>query len=102
MVTVLSAVVAEAAFAIGRRYRGGLKWLEERRSRRLLNHVHFETWGSGNQLVDAHARRGDFSRWIAEVFHDHLLASNVRKVEQRYRLGHTRDLYSFLAQSIQE
>jgi hydroxymethylpyrimidine pyrophosphatase-like HAD family hydrolase len=38
-------------------------------------------------VLDGHARRGDFSRWIAEVFHDHPLASDVRKVEQRYRLG---------------
>lgn len=52
--------------------------------------------------LDGHARRSDFSQWIGGVFHDHLLASDVRKVEQRYRLGHTRDLYNFLADSIQE
>jgi len=45
--------------------------------------------------------RDDFSQWIADVFHDHVLASDVRKVEQRYRLGHTRDLYNALAESIQ-
>jgi hypothetical protein len=53
-------------------------------------------------VLEEHARRGDFSQWIGEVFHDHLLASDVRKVEQRYRLGHTRDLYNALAESIQE
>jgi len=53
-------------------------------------------------VLDGHARRGDFSRWIFEVFHDHLLASEVHKVEQRYRLGHTRDLYNALAAFIQE
>ena len=53
-------------------------------------------------VLEAHARRGDFSQWIADVFHDHVLASDVRKVEQRYRLGHTRDLYNALAESIQE
>ncbi len=53
-------------------------------------------------VLEGHARRGDFSQWIAEVFHDHPLASDVRKVEQRYRLGHTRDLYNSLAESIQE
>ena len=52
-------------------------------------------------VLEAHARRGDFSQWIADVFHDHVLASDVRKVEQRYRLGHTRDLYNALAESIQ-
>jgi hypothetical protein len=53
-------------------------------------------------VLDGHARRGDFSRWIGDVFHDHLLASDMRKVEQRYRLGHARDLYNALAGSIQE
>ena len=53
-------------------------------------------------ILDGHARRGDFSQWIGEVFHDHVLASHIRKVEQRYRLGHTRDLYNALAESIQE
>jgi hypothetical protein len=53
-------------------------------------------------ILEGHARRGDFSQWIADVFHDHVLASDVRKVEQRYRLGHTRDLYNSLAESIQE
>ena len=53
-------------------------------------------------VLDGHARRGDFSQWIGDVFHDHLLASDVRKVEQRYRLGHTRDLYNALAESIRE
>jgi len=53
-------------------------------------------------VLDGHARRGDFSQWIADVFHDHVLASDMRKVEQRHRLGHTRDLYNALAESIQE
>ena len=52
-------------------------------------------------VLEGHARRGDFSQWIGDVFHDHVLASDVRKVEQRYRLGHTRDLYNALAESIQ-
>ena len=53
-------------------------------------------------VLEGHACRGDFSQWIGDVFHDHPLASDVRKVEQRYRLGHTRDLYNSLAESIQE
>jgi hydroxymethylpyrimidine pyrophosphatase-like HAD family hydrolase len=51
-------------------------------------------------VLDGHARRGDFSEWIGGIFHDHALASDVRKVEQRYRLGHTRNLYADLAESI--
>jgi hypothetical protein len=53
-------------------------------------------------VLEEHARRGDFSQWIADVFHDHVLASDVRKVEQRFRLGHIRDLCNSLAESIQE
>jgi hydroxymethylpyrimidine pyrophosphatase-like HAD family hydrolase len=52
--------------------------------------------------VDGHARRGDFSRWIAGVFHDHHMASDVRKVEQRYRLGHLNDVRQSMATLIQE
>ena len=43
-------------------------------------------------VLDGHARAGDFSRWIADVFHDHSLASDIRKLELRYRLGHTGNL----------
>ena len=49
-----------------------------------------------------HASRGDFSRWIANVFHDHRLASDIRKVEQRYRLGHLRDVRQPIAAFILE
>jgi hypothetical protein len=53
-------------------------------------------------VVDGHARRGDFSRWIAEVFHDHPLASDLRKVEQRYRLGYVEGLRRELINAIRE
>lgn len=53
-------------------------------------------------VLDGHARRGDFSRWIAEVFHDHPLASDVRKVEQRHRLGYVESLHSELVKAIRE
>ena len=49
-----------------------------------------------------HASRGDFSRWIADVFHDHALASEIRKVEQRFRLGHIHDLAKSIAKLVQE
>jgi hypothetical protein len=52
--------------------------------------------------LDGHVRRGDFSRWIADVFHDHRLASDVRKIEQRYRLGHLDDVRQLLARLIQD
>ena len=52
--------------------------------------------------LDGPARRGDFSRWIADTFHDDRLASDVRKVEQRYRLGHIDDVRDSISQLIQE
>jgi len=52
--------------------------------------------------LDEHARRGDFSRWIAGTFRDHHLASDVRKIEQRCRLGHLHDVRESLSQAIQE
>jgi len=55
-----------------------------------------------NTCLDGHARRGDFSRWIADTFHDDRLASDVRKVEQRYRLGHIDDVRDSISQLIQE
>ena len=53
-------------------------------------------------VVAGHVRRGDFSRWIAGTFRDHTLASQVRKVEQRFRLGHIHDLSQSIARLIQE
>jgi hydroxymethylpyrimidine pyrophosphatase-like HAD family hydrolase len=52
--------------------------------------------------LEGHVRRGDFSRWIAEVFRDRALASDVRKLEQRHRLGHVHDLSNSLAAVVQE
>jgi len=52
-------------------------------------------------VLAAHARRGDFSSWFAGVFHDHLLAADVRKIEQRCRLGHTKNLSNALIHAIE-
>ena len=56
---------------------------------------------SVNSLGD-HARRGDFSRWIANVFHDYRLASDVRKIEQQYRLSDLGDVRQPIAALILE
>jgi len=53
------------------------------------------------KVLDGHARRGDFSRWIADVVHDHSLALVIREVEQRYRLGLIHDIHQALARPIQ-
>ena len=58
--------------------------------------------GYSLRSIGDHARRGDFSRWIANVFHDHPLASDIRKVEQRYRLGHLSDVRQPIGALIQD
>jgi hypothetical protein len=55
-----------------------------------------------HNVLAGHALRGDFSRWIADVFHDHALASEIRKVEQRFRLGHIHNLAESIAKLVQE
>jgi hypothetical protein len=54
------------------------------------------------EVLDGHAKRGDFSRWIFDVFRDLPLSSRIRKVEEQYRLGHIRDLGHALATLIRE
>jgi hypothetical protein len=54
------------------------------------------------EVLDGHARRGDFSRWISEVLRDHPLSSSVRKVEEQYRLGHIHDLPHALTTLVRE
>ena len=53
-------------------------------------------------VVEGHIHRGDFSRWIAGVLDDHFLASEVQKLEQRYRNGHTQDVCDSMARLIAE
>lgn len=49
-----------------------------------------------------HARRGDFSRWVGDVFQDHSLACDIRKVEQRHRLSRLDDVRQPIASLILE
>ena len=53
-------------------------------------------------VLDGHARRGDFSQWIADAFHDHPLASGIRKVEERYRVGEVEGLRGELVKVIRD
>lgn len=53
-------------------------------------------------VLKGHTLREDFSRWIADVFHDHALASEIRKAEQRFRLGHIHDLTESITKLVQE
>jgi hypothetical protein len=47
-----------------------------------------------------HAGRGDFSRWVADVFRDHLLSSDLSKIEQRSRFGRLGNLRAALCDAI--
>jgi hydroxymethylpyrimidine pyrophosphatase-like HAD family hydrolase len=54
------------------------------------------------RVLEGHAQRGDFSRWVADVFHDHALASALQRVEQRHRLAQMQNLRSAVTYSIEE
>ena len=53
-------------------------------------------------VLGGHAHRGDFSRWIDGVFHDQLLASAMRKIEERYKLGHEHHLVNSLLKAVSD
>jgi hydroxymethylpyrimidine pyrophosphatase-like HAD family hydrolase len=50
--------------------------------------------------LDGHLRRGDFSRWIGEVFGDYPLAKTIHGVEVAYGAGRQRDVAATIAQAI--
>ncbi len=50
----------------------------------------------------SHAQREDFSRWIADVFHDHQLAYDVRKIERQYTLTSQEDMRQAVTRLIQD
>ena len=49
-----------------------------------------ETTSAGS--LAPYVRRGDFSRWIAEVFGDNALADELRQEEQRFRTSLDNDV----------
>jgi hypothetical protein len=62
-----------------------------RRARTLREFV-AEIERSPAEALRAYLRRGDFSRWIGEVFGDHALASELHDLEQRHRHDEDRDV----------
>jgi hypothetical protein len=50
--------------------------------------------------LDPFLRRGDFSRWVADVFGDHALAAELRSIEGRYRLATQSDVATVAAAAI--
>ena len=53
-------------------------------------------------VLDGHLRRGDFSRWFADVFGDRPLASQLREIEGQYRLFCRPDVNDALVHAILE
>lgn len=50
--------------------------------------------------VAGHLRRHDFSRWIDDVFRDHLFAAHLRKVEGRVESDDVREVAEAIGQAI--
>jgi hydroxymethylpyrimidine pyrophosphatase-like HAD family hydrolase len=50
--------------------------------------------------LDGHLQRGDFSKWIADVFGDYGLAEMVRRIERDYRAGELRDVIPKLMDAV--
>ena len=54
----------------------------------------------GDAVLEHHAARGDFSRWVLDVFDDRHLGGHLRKVERRWARGEINDLRQALAQPL--
>ena len=50
--------------------------------------------------IEGHARRGDYSRWVAEVFGDHLLAKEIRNAEKHFCRGQVTNLSESLSKLV--
>lgn len=50
--------------------------------------------------LDGHMLRGDFSRWVADVFGDYPLAQELKKLEQEYRTGSLTDVAASLGRAV--
>jgi len=50
--------------------------------------------------LDGHLQRGDFSRWIDDVFGDHLLAAEVRDLEAEYRVRRIPEVRGRIEQAV--
>ena len=51
--------------------------------------------------LDGFLRRGDFSRWITDVFGDNALATDLRAIEDQYRLGRVSDVTDAIVHAVE-
>ena len=79
-------VTEDRAFVFGANGHGAV-----RRARTLRQFVNMLE-GFPARSFDSYLRRGDFSRWIQQVFGDGTLASELRAAEARYRDGRSPDV----------
>ena len=54
------------------------------------------------QVLAGHLDRGDVSRWVGDVFGDHVLARRIHELEQLHRLGRPLDAADALRQLVGE
>jgi hypothetical protein len=54
------------------------------------------------ECFDEHLHRGDFSKWIAEVFGDRHLAATLRYLEENYRLRRISNINDAIAGVVRE
>jgi hypothetical protein len=71
----------------------------DRRARTLREFVSIVDDAS-TAALDGHLRRGDFSRWVADVFGDYPLAEQLERIEREYRVGARSDASASISQAI--
>lgn len=59
-----------------------------------------EQAGIESESLAAYLRRGDFSRWIQDVFGDYALANDLRRHEERYRMEEDLDVVPEIANAV--
>jgi hypothetical protein len=52
------------------------------------------------EALQGHLQRGDFARWITDVFGDYPLAERIRRLEREYRAGTLIDTTEAMAQAV--
>jgi hypothetical protein len=75
---------------------GPARGVRVRTLRQFVEHVERST----TESLDGYLRRGDFSRWVGDVFGDHALASALRVEEDRYTRGDDMDIVPELIAAI--
>ena len=58
--------------------------------------------GSPPKRLEPYVRRGDFSRWIGDVFGDHVLASELETLEDRHRAASRTETFPDMVSAIRE